>query len=127
MGHHVVGAPTSDLADVSTPLVERNTLSVAATFTSSDRIAVPPHAVEILRESIGGRKTAPKINETIREALALICDEARKSDVMPEHLLVTLKDLCHALPEYERIIGASEREEFLNALVTTAIEEYYRV
>jgi len=126
MGHHVVGASTSDTGHVSAPLAERNTMSVSATFTSSDRIHVPPHAVEILRDNIGERKFAPGINDNIREALAMICDEAHRSGVMPEHLLVTLKDLCHALPEYERISGAAERAEFLNALVTTAIEEYYR-
>jgi len=123
----MVGVPTSDLADVSTPLVERNALSVSATYTSSsDRIVLPPHAVEILRQSIGGRKTAAAINDKMREALGLICTEAHKSKVMPEHLLVTLKELCHSLPEYERISGARVREEFLNALVTAAIEEYYR-
>lgn len=127
MGHHIVGIPGSDGAGLSTPTVERSTQSISATFTSSDRLAVPPGAVETIRQSIAGRKVAPKINDRIREALALICDEAHKSQVMPEHLLVTLKDLCRALPEYERINGAREREEFLNALVTTAIEEYYRV
>lgn len=108
-------------------MVERNALSVSATYTSSsDRIVLPPHAVEILQQSIGGRKTAPVITDKIREALGLICADAHKSKVMPERLIVTLKELCHSLPEYERISGAREREEFLNALVTAAIEEYYR-
>ena len=65
------------------------------------------------------------MNERVREALVMICDEAHRSDAMPEHLLVTLKELCHSLPEYERI-GGTQREIFLSTLVTTAIEEYYR-
>ena len=126
MGHHVVDVAASDLTAGSAPLVEPKAMSVSATYTFSDRIAVPPHAVEILRDGIGARKTAPVINERIREALALICDEAHKSDAMPEHVLVTLKELCHSMPEYERIRGAREREAFLSTLVTTTIEEYYR-
>ena len=126
MGHHMVGIPGSDLTDGSTRSVDRDAISISATYTSSDRIAVPPHAVEILRDSISPRAAAPAINERIREALALICMEAHKADAMPEQLLVTIKELCHALPEYERLPGAGEREVFLNSLVTTAIEEYYR-
>ena len=57
----------------------------------------------------------------------MICDEAHRSDAMPEHVLVTLKELCHSMPEYERISGAVEQEAFLSTLVTTAIEEYYRI
>jgi hypothetical protein len=127
MGHHVVGILASDVEGGSTPLVERDVMRVSATYTSLDRIAVPPHAIEILRDGIKGRKSTPVINDRIREAIALICDEAHKSEAMPENLLVTLKELCHSLPEYERISGAREREAFLNTLVTTAIEEYYRV
>lgn len=127
MGHHLVDVPASDLATGSAPVVEPRPQGVSAIYTSSDRIAVPPHAVEILRDGIGARKTAPVINERIREALVLICEEAHRADAMPEHVLVTLKELCHSMPEYERIRGAREREAFLGTLVTTAIEEYYRV
>ena len=126
MGHHVVGIEESGLTDGSTPTVEQRATRLSTTFTSSDRIAVPPHAVEILRDCINSRRAEPGVDEKIREALALICREARRSEAMPEHLLVTLKELCHSLPEYERIPGAIEREVFLNSLVTTAIEEYYK-
>ena len=46
---------------------------------------------------------------------------------MPEQLLISLKELCHSLPEYERIRGARERSAFLDSVVRLAIEEYYRV
>jgi hypothetical protein len=95
-------------------------------FTSGDRIAVPANAVELLRESITARKDGLAREEKIRTAAVLICDEAHRMDAMPEQLVVSLKELCHSLPEYETIRGARERDAFLSAVVTLAIEEYYR-
>ncbi|MDP9176962.1 MAG: hypothetical protein M3O61_04715 [Gemmatimonadota bacterium] len=100
--------------------------SHAPVFTSGDRIAVPPNAVELLRESIKARMEGRALDEKIRSAAALICDEARRTDAMPELLVVSIKELCHSLPEYETIRGAREREAFLSDVVTLAIEEYYR-
>jgi len=99
----------------------------AAVFTSGDRIAVPPNAVELLRESIAARKSGSPVNEKIRAAAALICEEARRTDAMPENVLVSIKELCHSLPEYEAIRGAREHDAFVSVVVTLAIEEYYRV
>jgi hypothetical protein len=96
-------------------------------FTSGDRIAVPPNAVELLRQSINARKDASALNEKIRIAAAIICDEAHRMEAMPEQLLVSIKELCHSLPEYDMIRGARERDAFLSVVVTVAIEEYYRV
>ena len=65
--------------------------------------------------------------EKIRTAAAIICDEAHRMEALPEQLLVSIKELCHSLPEYEMIRGARERDAFLSIVVTAAIEEYYRV
>ena len=99
----------------------------SAAFTSADRIAVPPDAVELLRESIKARNSGSTVNEQIRTAAALICDEAHRTSATPEQLIVSVKELCHSLPEYESIRGARERDAFVSAVVTLAIEEYYRV
>ena len=96
-------------------------------YTSSERIAVPANAVELLRESIRSRTDGPIVTEKMREAVVLICIEARRAEVMPEHLLVAVKELCHALPEYEKIRGARERDAFIDAVVKVSIEEFYRV
>ncbi len=99
----------------------------AASFTSSDRIAVPTLAVDRLRECIRARQDGNGSADQLRAAIAPICDEARRTDAMPEQLLISLKELCHSLPEYERIRGARERSAFLDSVVRLAIEEYYRV
>ena len=95
-------------------------------FTSSNRITVPPAAIELLRNCIQAPKAGKAANEEIRAAVAPICAEARRFHVMPEQLLISLKELCHSLPEYESIRGARERGLFLETVVKLAIEEYYR-
>ena len=100
--------------------------SHAPVFTSGDRIVAPPNAIALLRESIKARKEGRDLKEKIRSAAALICDEARRSDAVPEKLVLSIKDMCHSLPEYEMIPGAKERDAFVSVVVTLAIEEYYR-
>jgi hypothetical protein len=125
MGDHVCLPPnTRGTGD----LMKQNGDGSAAppVYTSSERIAVPANAVELLRESIRLRRDGAIITEKMREAIVLICIEARRSEVMPEHLLVAVKELCHALPEYEKISGARERDAFIDAVVKVSIEEFYR-
>ena len=94
-------------------------------FTSSDRIPMPAVAVELLRNCIRAPKDGRAGSEQIRAAIAPICAEARRANAMPEHLLVSLKELCNSLPEYASIRGARERGVFLETVVKLAIEEYY--
>lgn len=110
---------------MATPPRDRNAEHSA--FTSADRIAVPPNAVELLRESIRKRKDVSEVKESFREAIALICKEAHRTEAMPEHLVVAIKNLCDLLPEFEKIPDARERVAFRDALIKLAIEEYYRV
>ncbi len=95
-------------------------------FTSSDRIAVPSVAVELLRSCIQSGKDGKDATDQILAAVAPICAEARRAKAMPEHLLVSIKELCRSLPEFEAIRGARERGAFLDMVVKLAIEEYYR-
>ncbi len=100
--------------------------SHAPVFTSGDRIVAPPNAIALLRESIKARKDGRDLKEKIRRAVALICDEAHRSEAVPEKLVLSIKEMCHSLPEYEMIPGARERDAFVSVVVTLAIEEYYR-
>jgi len=100
--------------------------SHAPIFTSGDRLAVPPNAVELLRESIKSRRDGEALKQNLRNAAVLICDEAHRTEAVPEQLVVSIKELCHSLPEYETIRGAGERDAFVSDVVTVTIEEYYR-
>ena len=121
---HLRPLSTDNAMSTSAPEYE----SHAPVFSSGDRIAVPPNAIELLRESIKARKegSGSALNEKIRSAAALICDEAHRTEAVPEKLLMSIKELCHSLPEYETISGARERDAFVSVVVTFAIEEYYR-
>jgi hypothetical protein len=100
--------------------------SAQSVFTSSDRIAIPSAAIDQLRICIQSGKKGKAAKEEIRAAVGPICSEARRSSAMPEHLIVSIKELCHSLPEYERMPGAIERNDFLEEVVRVAIEEFYR-
>lgn len=125
MGVHVSASPSLQACELTNS--DGNNSAVPPVYTSSERIAVPPIAVELLRESIRARSDGPLLTQKMREAVVLICIEARRSEVMPEHLLVAIKELCHALAEYEKIQGARERDAFVAEVVRVSIEEFYRV
>ena len=96
-------------------------------FTSADRIEVPTRAVALLRNCIKAKKDGKPVAEKLRAAIAPICAEAHRSQAMPEQVLISVKELCHSMPEYETIRGARERAMFLDSVVKMTIEEYYRV
>ncbi|MFN2603761.1 MAG: hypothetical protein ABR582_13535 [Gemmatimonadaceae bacterium] len=95
-------------------------------FTSADRIKIPDGAVELLRNCMNEKKNGNPVAERLRAAILPICEEAHRKNAMPEQVLITVKELCHTLPEYEKIRGARERNIFLETVIKMTIEEYYR-
>lgn len=126
MGHHIVDQSPSAPEAIRMVKPTADDDAQEPVFTSSDRITVPPAAVELLRNCIQAPTAGKAGTEQIRAAVAPICAEARRSHVMPEQLLISLKELCHSLPEYKSIRGERERGLFLETVVKLAIEEYYR-
>jgi len=126
MGHHNMGHHIS-MSDDASPSSTAESAAPTSVFTSADRIEVPRVAVERLRNCISAKKDGKPVAEKLRAAIAPICEEARRSQAMPERVLISVKELCHSLPEYETIRGARERAMFLESVVKTTIEEYYRV
>ena len=76
---------------------------------------------------VADRRTGKSTAENLRAAIVPICAEAHRSQAAPEQVLISVKELCHSLPEYDRIPGARERGAFLDTVVKMTIEEYYRV
>jgi hypothetical protein len=127
MGHHVTdqAAVSPGMIGMSAPTTTDGDAPLPV-FTSSDRIAVPLVAVELLRGCIQCGVDGKDATQQILAAVAPICAEARRTQAMPEHLLVSIKELCRSLPEFDGIRGPHERAQFLDTVVTLAIEEYYR-
>lgn len=125
MGHHLIGEQTSSSSDPLTLTTARNKESAPLLETSAEWV-IPAEAVEQLRDCIGSRKNVQKASSKLRAAVAVMGRDAHKSNVVPERFVISIKELCHSLPEYERMRGSRERAVFLDRVVTLAIEEYYR-
>lgn len=62
----------------------------------------------------------------LHSALVTMSSEARAKELLPEQLLVTLKDLWASLPEVRAITDHGEQVRLLQRVVTLCIKEYYR-
>ena len=60
-----------------------------------------------------------------REALRVICEDARADDVPPERLLADLKQALRILCDTCLVPHGPARTEFTSRVVTLCIEEYY--
>lgn len=61
----------------------------------------------------------------LQASLLLVSSEARARNILPEHLLVTLKELWNTLPEVRAMTDASQQVRLLQRVVTMCIREYY--
>jgi hypothetical protein len=64
--------------------------------------------------------------ETLRVSLDEMAAEARRKSMLPEQLLVVLKDIWYGLPAVRAIDDASAQIRLLQRVVTMCIKEYYR-
>jgi hypothetical protein len=60
-----------------------------------------------------------------RHALRLLCEEARRCGLGPEHVLVTLKEAVHRACDAADLRAGRERAALTSRLVTLCIEEYF--
>ena len=61
----------------------------------------------------------------LRDALCRMAREARTKEILPERVLVMLKDVWHALPDVRNAADPREKSRLLQRLVTLCIKEYY--
>ena len=62
----------------------------------------------------------------LRDALDTMASEARSKAMLPEQLLVVLKDIWYDLPAVKEIDDSSAQVRLLQRVVTMCIKEYYR-
>jgi hypothetical protein len=63
--------------------------------------------------------------DQLRLALDVMAGEARSRSMLPEQLLVVLKDIWYDLPAVRAIEDASAQIRLLQRVVTMCIKEYY--
>ena len=61
----------------------------------------------------------------LQAALHRIATEARERGILPEQLLVVLKDLWSTLPEVRSMTDTRQQVNLLQRVVTMCIKEYY--
>jgi hypothetical protein len=64
--------------------------------------------------------------QSLRDALDAMAAEARSKQMLPEQLLVVLKDIWYALPAVRALDDSAAQIRLLQRVVTMCIKEYYR-
>ena len=78
---------------------------------------------EALRRYLGnGLSPSP-----LQAALLLVAREAREKQILPESLLIVLKDVWNSLPEVRGMTDSAQQVRLLQRVVTMCIKEYYSV
>jgi hypothetical protein len=80
---------------------------------------------EAVRAALVHYLGSPSSSNELREALHQMADEARTKAILPEHLLVTLKQLWTSLPEVRAVGDVDDQTRMLQRVVTMCIREYY--
>jgi hypothetical protein len=63
----------------------------------------------------------------LQHALVQMSSEARDRSILPEQLLIVLKDVWGTLPEVRAMTDSAEQVRLLQRVVTMCIKEYYSV
>ena len=61
----------------------------------------------------------------LKDAVRLVCGEARVKNWPPESLLIAVKSALQTVPAVQGRIRGPDRDEFLGRIVTLCIDEYY--
>ena len=61
----------------------------------------------------------------LRQALVRMSAEARDRSILPEQVLIVLKDVWGTLPEVRAMTDSGEQVRLLQRVVTMCIREYY--
>ena len=61
----------------------------------------------------------------LRSALVRMSTEARERSILPEQLLIVLKDVWSTLPEVRAMTDAGQQVRQMQRVVTMCIKEYY--
>jgi hypothetical protein len=87
--------------------------------------ALDPETVAAVRSALALYIATPSDGEPLRQALDVMAAEAHEKSILPEQLLVVLKDLWYALPSVGAMRDAAEQTRLLQRVVTICIKEYY--
>lgn len=93
--------------------------------SSSRPLALTEETIAAVRSAIVEYVHAPERGDGLGAALRVMAAEARNRSMLPEQLLVVLKDIWYSLPSVRTMSDASEQVRLLQRVVTMCIKEYY--
>jgi len=82
-------------------------------------------SIDALRVALRSYLQDSKDPSILQPSLLAIASEARARDILPEQLLVVLKDVWSTLPEVRSMMNSREQVNLLQRVVTMCIKEYY--
>ena len=82
-------------------------------------------SIDTLRVALRAYLQDSKDPSILQPSLLAIASEARTRDILPEQLLVVLKDVWSSLPEVRSMMNSREQISLLQRVVTMCIKEYY--
>ena len=87
--------------------------------------ALAAETIDAVRSALAVYISAPSDGERLRQALDHMAAEAREKSMLPEQLLVVLKDVWYSLPSVRAMREPAEQIRLLQRVVTMCIQEYY--
>jgi DNA-binding NtrC family response regulator len=97
--------------------------------TAHDPTPGPSHmdrqTIEAVRTALVDYVAEPAASERLRLALRALAAEARTKSVLPEQLLIVLKDMWYSLPCVQQLREQADQVRLLQRAVTMCIKEYY--
>lgn len=87
--------------------------------------ALDRETIDAVRLALVRYVATPSDGEPLRQALDDMAAEAHKKSILPERLLVVLKDTWFSLPSVRAMSDPSEQARLLQRAVTICIKEYY--
>lgn len=81
--------------------------------------------IDAVRSALVEFVETPSDGEPLRRALNTMAAEAHAKSILPEQLLVILKDVWHDLPRVASMRDPAEQSRLLRQAVTICIKEYY--
>ena len=93
--------------------------------SSPGRGSLSPETIEAVRAALVAYVGAPHSGELLRGALHAMAAEAHAQAMLPEQLLVLLKDIWYSVPGVSAIRETTDQVRLLQRVVTMCIKEYY--
>jgi hypothetical protein len=81
--------------------------------------------VSAVRQALRAYLNDSRDSSALQAPLLRMAGEARARAILPEQLLIVLKDVWNSLPEVRSMTDAHEQVGMLQRVVTMCIKEYY--